>query len=113
MMREITIGQVDDIPEGTSKIVTIERNKEVAVFNQEGEFFAVSNVCPHQGGPLGEGFISNDRISCPLHGWEFDLMTGQSTVSPNITVPVYDIEVRGEDIILIVKEGSATEDKNI
>lgn len=100
-MAEITVGTVDEIPEGSAKIVYA-GGKEIAVFNRNGDFFAIGNTCPHSGGPLGEGFLCGTVITCPLHSWEFDVTTGQSTMNPAITVPTYDVEVRGDDVVLML-----------
>lgn len=71
----IKLGAAHDIPEGSSRIYVIQ-GEEIAVFNVDGKFFALSNICPHQGGPLGEGEIEGGTITCPWHGWKFDIKTG-------------------------------------
>ena len=100
-MAEILLGTTDDIPEGQSKIIQT-GGKDIAVFNSNGDFFAISNTCPHQGGSLGDGFLNNCKVICPMHNWEFDITTGSCTINPKIAIPTYDVEVRGEEIILII-----------
>jgi len=98
---EIRVGTTDDIPEGGAKVVDA-HGKQIAVFNVKGEFHAISNVCPHRGGPLGEGYLTDNIVSCPLHDWQFDVTTGKCAMSPAIGVPTFKVEVRGEEVILIL-----------
>lgn len=100
-MAEIIVGDVDDIPEGCSKVVRAGA-REIAVFNKDGEFFAMDNVCPHRGAPLNDGRLNGKTISCPLHDWEFDITTGESSISPSIKLNTYGVEVRGNEVILLV-----------
>ncbi len=52
--------------------------RELAVCNVDGTYFAVSGLCPHQGGSLGDGYLEGHRLVCPLHGWTFDVRTGEA-----------------------------------
>ena len=112
------VATLAEMPPGTRKLVTIGQ-REIAVFNIHGEFFAVLDRCPHQGGSLCKGVLvgliesaepghyhysrPQQIVRCPWHGWEFDLKTGQSKVDPSsIRVRPYPVEVAsGEQ----VKEG--------
>ncbi len=100
-MVEIVVGSIDDIPEGSAKLVTA-GDCEIAVFNIAGEFFAIGNTCPHRGGPLSEGSVNDNVVSCPLHNWQFNIQTGESLMSPNTKVPTYKVEIRGDQVVLIV-----------
>ena len=91
------VGRVADFPEGTHRVVSVD-GREIGVFNIGGEYFALANRCPHEGGPLcqgrigpliqsdGPGHYRLDRdkefLRCPWHGWEFDIRTGQSWCDP-------------------------------
>jgi len=77
-MSWIDIGHIDDIPlRGARKIKTAMGC--VAVFRTDvAEVFATSNTCPHKGGPLVEGIVHGQSVTCPLHNWVFDLNTGQA-----------------------------------
>ena len=93
-------GPAGEIPEGGSKVVKI-KDRSIAVFNHHGSFYAIDNTCPHQGGPLGEGYLESDAIvSCPWHGWTFDVRTGVSPIDPDMKVTCYRIRVESGDIIL-------------
>ena len=115
------VGTVDDIPPGGRKVILV-NGREIGVFNINGEYFAVLNRCPHQGGPLCSGrqtgFLvaptpgdyqlsrPGEVIRCPWHGWEFDLRTGQSWCEPaKIRVRKYDVSVEsGDRLVAAVAE---------
>lgn len=69
-------------------------NMQLAVFNVDGKFYALENSCPHQGGPLAEGFVEGKCVTCPWHGWEFDVTTGEC---PDMGEEVARFPVRVED----------------
>jgi nitrite reductase (NADH) small subunit len=75
-------------------------DKVIALANVEGKFFAVNNVCPHRGGPLGEGELDRQVVTCPWHGWQFDVTNGQLLTNAAITLACYPVEVRGEDVFV-------------
>jgi 3-phenylpropionate/trans-cinnamate dioxygenase ferredoxin subunit len=104
------VGTVEEIPPGSRKIVDLD-GRSVGVFNVGGEFFALLNRCPHQGGPLclgpTLGFLRSagvgefvytrpgEVLRCPWHGWEYDIRTGQSWYDPGRTrVRTYRAHVR-------------------
>ena len=72
----IAIGSTDQVPEGTAREFEIS-GRRVAVFAIEGSFYALDSRCPHRGGPLAEGLIEGRTVTCPWHGWTFDLQSGQ------------------------------------
>jgi len=67
---------VEDIADGDAVIEDVE-GTTVAVVAVEDDVYAIENVCPHQGGPIGEGKVEDGCIYCPWHGWQFDLATGE------------------------------------
>ena len=98
-----------EVPPGSRRIVTLE-GRSIGVFNVGGEFFALRNTCPHQGGPLCQGVLSGfvvpgapgeyrymrrgEILRCPWHGWEFDLRSGQSYFDPaRNRVRTYSVEL--------------------
>ena len=103
------VARVGEIPPGGRKIVEV-GGRSIGVFNVDGEFFALRNRCPHQGGPLCEGQVlaaiaatgpgeyehgrPGDIVRCPWHAWEFSIRTGQSWFDPERTrVKAYPVEV--------------------
>ena len=96
-MAFVRAGAVADIPPGTIREVSV-GGKSVAVANVGGQFHAISNTCLHRGGPLGDGVLDGEIVTCPWHGWQYDVITGKVSQNPTVGVDRYPIEVRGEDI---------------
>ena len=97
-MAQLTkVASTADIPAGTGKLVEV-GGKSVAVFNCEGTFYAIDNTCKHRGGPLAEGELEGNVVTCPWHGWRFDVTTGASPVNPAATIEKYLVRVQGEDV---------------
>jgi len=95
-------GRADEIPPGAAKVVQF-NEYVVAIFNFGGRLHAIDNTCPHQGGPLGEGYLEeNGVVSCPWHGWTFDLRSGISPIDPDMKVGCYPVRVEGGEIIVEV-----------
>ena len=74
----------------------------VAVANIDGHWLAIDGVCPHQGGPLGKGQLTGSIVTCPWHGWQFDLRTGQHCLNRNLHHPKFDVRVDDENIYVAV-----------
>jgi nitrite reductase (NADH) small subunit len=76
--------------------------RELAVFNIGGHFYALEGQCPHRGGPLGEGITENGHVYCPLHGWEFDVTTGACINNPEKSVACFPARVTGGKVEICV-----------
>ena len=76
MLQYRRVASVDAIPSGKGAVVEV-GGKAVAIFNVEGRFYAVDNVCSHRGGPLAEGSLRGKLVICPWHGAQFDITNGQ------------------------------------
>ncbi len=74
----------------------------MALANVAGKFYAINDVCVHRGGPLGEGELEANVVTCPWHGWQYDVTTGKVTQNPNMGVACYATEVRGDEIFVDV-----------
>jgi nitrite reductase/ring-hydroxylating ferredoxin subunit len=99
-MRSVVVARADEIAPGERKLVQV-GGRSIGVFNVGGEYYALRNRCPHQGGPLCEGFqfaplgsagpgeyargTDGEIIRCPWHGWEFNVRTGRSWFDPERT----------------------------
>jgi nitrite reductase (NADH) small subunit len=94
----VRIADVDDIAPGTGTL--IERDGlALAVFNAGGgRFYAVSPTCPHEDGPLAEGWLEGDTVVCPWHGFTFDLTTGACRVDEGLSVTAYRVRVVGAQV---------------
>lgn len=90
-----------DIPPGTGKMFEIGRD-EIGVFNIGGKFYAIDNLCPHEGGPMSEGMIAGGVVTCPLHGWRTDVTTGESLELPGVKVNTFEVKVENGKIYLKV-----------
>jgi nitrite reductase (NADH) small subunit len=88
-----------EIAPGTIKEFQVE-GKPVAVANVDGKFYAINNTCLHRGGPLGQGPLEGKIVTCPWHGWEYDVTTGKISQNPAVGVNSYPVEVRGDDIFV-------------
>jgi nitrite reductase/ring-hydroxylating ferredoxin subunit len=91
--RIVTVGRVEDIPEGRSATVELDDGSEIALFNVGGEFYAVENFCPHKGAPLVDGDIRGKMIECAWHGWLFDLKSGHCYSRPGNEIDSYKVLV--------------------
>lgn len=89
----IRVGAVADVPPGAGTVVTAE-GKTLAIFNVEGTYYAVDNTCPHRGGPLGEGDLDGRIVSCPWHGWAWDVTSGANVNNPAVRVGCYPVTVQ-------------------
>ena len=97
MAEKYVVAAVDEIAAGSRKLVEV-RGRRIVIFNLAGEFFAVSDRCPHQGGPLSKGIVTGfvesrepgeycysrvgEVLRCPWHAWEYDIRTGKSWCDP-------------------------------
>jgi nitrite reductase [NAD(P)H] small subunit len=89
----IEIGRVDDIPRQGARCVVVPEGK-IAVFRtQDDQVFALENRCAHRGGPLGEGIVHGNAVTCPLHNWVYDLATGKAQGADEGQVRTFAIEL--------------------
>ncbi len=95
----VKVANVNDVPEGEGKVVKA-NGREIALFKLEGNFYAIDNTCKHMGGPLGEGWLENSIVTCPWHGWRYDIKTGACEMFPNIRVDKFEVKVEGDDVLV-------------
>jgi len=72
----------------------------IAVCHAGGEVRALGGICPHQGGPLGQGAINGENVTCPWHAWEFNCATGENDFDPETRVRTYPVKIEGSDILV-------------
>ncbi len=92
-----TVTSTSDLQPGQGRCYEV-GSTHVAVFNVEGTFYAIDNICPHANGPLGEGDLEDSVVSCPLHGWTFDVTTGQCGFMPDVSVKTYPCRLDGDQV---------------
>jgi len=81
MGKYFKVCRVDEVSPGTARMVRVE-GRPIALFNLNGEFHATDDTCPHEGGPLSEGFIEGENVTCPWHGATFHIMSGKTREPP-------------------------------
>ncbi|MFV1967746.1 MAG: Rieske (2Fe-2S) protein [Pirellulaceae bacterium] len=101
MANWIRIASVSDCPPGAAREWMAD-GRVVAVFNVEGQFFALDGICPHQGGPLGRGKLCHAIVTCPWHGWRFDVRTGQYEANRAVCHPAFPVNTQGTDLFVDV-----------
>ena len=94
------VAKTSELPEGGQHIVETPEGKTIALFHREGKMFAIDNTCLHKGGPLGEGEVQGETVSCPWHGWQYNIRTGECLTKPGEKVGCYTVRVEGDDIFL-------------
>ena len=99
MSNFVKVASTSDLKPGENKIVSV-NGTDVALFNIEGEFYAINNTCLHRGGPLGEGFLEDDVVTCPWHGWRYNVKTGQNVMIPTAKVATYQVKVENDDVLV-------------
>ncbi|MDE0554289.1 MAG: Rieske (2Fe-2S) protein [Candidatus Poribacteria bacterium] len=121
-MARVVVGKVSEIPPGKRKIIVPFRGKAgIGVFNVNGKFYAVRNICPHKHGPLCTGELTGrfaadtppsiqgatlsvddlgEILRCPWHQWTFDIATGQCLVDEALRVATYSVKIEGDDVVV-------------
>ena len=99
MARLVKVAEKGDLMQGVGKVVNVE-GRSVSLFRVKDDYFALANVCLHRGGPLGEGNLSGSVLTCPWHGWKFDVRTGSFTVIPTLKVPTYKVKEQDGSIMI-------------
>src|ERR1700679_223409 len=87
----------DDIPAGTIREFQVE-GQTIAIANVGNKYYAIHNTCLHRGGPLAQGVLKGNVVTCPWHGWQYDVTTGKVANNPAVGVGCFRLEVRGEDV---------------
>jgi nitrite reductase/ring-hydroxylating ferredoxin subunit len=101
MSQFVSVAEVASLERGQGRTVHAD-GREFAVWNDNGEFFCMDDLCPHRGGPLGAGFLKDGEVACPLHGWTFDVRTGACASRPDRPVRMYPTRVLGGQIQILI-----------
>ncbi|HEV2289120.1 MAG TPA: Rieske 2Fe-2S domain-containing protein [Candidatus Acidoferrales bacterium] len=91
----------DEIPAGEIRELQL-GDTTLALARVGDNFFAINGICLHQGGPIGEGQLTGETVSCPWHGWTYDVTTGTLTQDPSQSVACYKVEIRGDEVFVDV-----------
>ncbi|MBU2740364.1 MULTISPECIES: nitrite reductase small subunit NirD [Acidithiobacillus] len=103
-MEWMALGTLEEIPARGGRYVETPFGEIAVLRNENDEVFAVSNHCPHRGGPLSEGFVSGKLVFCPLHNWQIDLEKGEAMAPDSGCVKRFPIRMEGGQIWLGLQE---------
>ena len=99
MSEYICIARCGDCPPGQGRELIVE-GRVIALYHVDGEFFALDGVCPHQGGPLAKGTLNDHVVTCPWHGWQFDVRDGQHQLTPALQHATIQLKIEGDRILV-------------
>ena len=99
MTARIKIAQASDVKPGEGRVVEASGHT-LALFNVEGRFYVIDNSCSHRGGPLGEGGLEGCIVTCPWHGWRWDITTGANTNNPTVKLSCFPVSVENGQIVV-------------
>ncbi len=98
----VEVARLDDLKPGTSLEAIVGVDTYV-VCNHEGIIHALDGICPHRNGPLGAGNFADGRVICPYHGWEFDCVTGEYDLNPDVKLKKYAVEIRAGSVFIQIE----------
>jgi len=97
------LASLDELPEG-ALLEIVQGNDLYALCNVAGDVRAMSGVCPHHGGPLGQGALEGSIVTCPWHAWQFDSATGACTFNDEVRISTYPVRVEAGEILVNLPE---------
>ena len=95
------VARADEIPPGTGRQVLL-GDQVIALFNVDGMFYAMDGVCLHRGGPVGEGDIEGTIVTCPWHGFQYDVTTGRNVFDPEVGLETFDVRLSDGEVLIRV-----------
>ncbi|MEX2245068.1 MAG: non-heme iron oxygenase ferredoxin subunit [Dehalococcoidia bacterium] len=102
-MAAVTVAKASETPPGTISVHEVD-GRRIALCNVDGSFYAIDDVCTHDGGSLDQGELEGKLVECPRHGARFDVTTGRAVVLPAVQpVKTYPVEVEGDDVRVVVE----------
>ena len=99
--KKVTVGKVENVPTGRGATVKLKDGTEVALFNVGGTFHAIENFCPHKGYPLADSRLYGGIVECDLHGWRFDVVSGECFTKKDCSLESYEVVIE-EGLIKIL-----------
>ena len=98
--RFVRVGRVGEVPAGRPEVFDVE-DRKIAVYRLDDGYYAIDDMCTHDGGPLAEGEVEGDQVICPRHGARFSIRTGAALTFPAVTpVERYPVRVEGDDLLV-------------
>ena len=103
MQQWVQVTNLESCPPGSATEWVVE-DRVVALFNVDGTLYALDGICPHQGGPLGKGKLTGSVVTCPWHGWQFDVRTGEHQVNPTLCHPQLEVRVERDSVFVRIDD---------
>ena len=103
-MNWIQVGKLEDIPRQGSRVVNTSTGEIALCRSMDDRVFALTNCCPHKGGPLSQGIVHGNRVTCPLHSWVIDLETGNAVAPDTGCAHRHEVRVAHGVLFLDVEE---------
>ncbi len=100
--KKVTVGRVEAVPPGRGATVKLKNGAEVALFNVNGKFHAIENFCPHKAYPLADSRLYGNIVECDLHGWRFDVRSGECFTKKSCSIESYEVLIEDEMIKILV-----------
>lgn len=98
----ITVGKAESVPPGRGATVKLKDGTELALYNIGGSFHAIENFCPHKGYPLADSRLYGSIVECNLHGWRFDVRSGECFTEKKCSIESYEVKIEDGLIRILV-----------
>ena len=95
----VMVAKVGDIESGKGKAFEV-GDRVIAIFNEDGEYRAIDDMCPHMGASLSTGFLEQSEITCPWHAWRFDIRDGTWCDNRTLKTDVFEVRIQGDQILV-------------
>ena len=99
MAKWTRIASASECPPGEARELVV-GDRIVALYNVQGQFYALDGICPHQGGPLGQGSLDGCIVTCPWHGWRFDVRSGQHQTNQSVKHKTFPVKLEGDEVLV-------------
>lgn len=103
MPNTVSLISVDAVAPGQSAEV-VAAGLVFAVYNVDGQFHVIDGICPHAGGPLGKGNLQGNTVTCPWHGWQFDVTTGKHCLNETLCQPSYEVTIADQMVCITLDD---------
>ena len=97
ILKRYHVAAVSDVPPGAGREFVV-GGRIVALFNTDGAYYALDGICPHAGGPIAKGTLCGAVVTCPWHGWQFDVTSGRHCLNPQLKQPGFPVVIEGDQL---------------